>query len=141
MNFGAGGVEPLIRAINELPYNEKDYFLIKSKLIRELGLITDSGSVEGGGQWSRQIFERAKDTSTIQNAVFRALAKNKSRKAYALLKTLLVQDPPLFDNSTDYNYLFQDIGDSLALAKTLFPELLQMSTVDDYKEYIRSLLS
>jgi hypothetical protein len=138
-NFGKK--EPLIRAINELPYNEKDYFLIKSKLIRELGSITDSGSVEEVVNGLRQIFERAKDTSTIQNAVFRALAKNKSRKAYALLKTLFVQDPPLFDNSTDYNYLFQDIGDSLALAKTLFPELLQMSTVDDYKEYIRSLLS
>ena len=141
VNFGSGGVKLLIRAIQELAYNDKDYFQIKSKLIKVLGSISDSASEDEVVNGLKQIFEKAKDTSTIQNAVFRALAKNKSRKSYALLKTLLVQDPPLFDNSSDYNDLFQDMGDSLALAKTLFPELLQLSTVDDYKEYIRSLLS
>jgi hypothetical protein len=53
----------------------------------------------------------------------------------------LVQDPPVFDNGSDYNYLFQDLQDSLALARTLFPDLLQLATVDDYKFNIQSLLA
>jgi hypothetical protein len=88
-----------------------------------------------------RIYERAGDTSTIQNAVFKALAHHKTHAAYDLLKRLMVQDPPIFENSTDYTYLFQDLGDSLALARTLFPELLQLATVDDYKGNIQGLLS
>jgi hypothetical protein len=53
----------------------------------------------------------------------------------------MVQDPPIFENGTDYTYLFQDLGDSLALARTLFPDLLQLASVDDYKGNIQGLLS
>jgi hypothetical protein len=81
------------------------------------------------------------DTSSLQNAVFRALAHHRTREAYELLKTLLVQDPPVFDNESEYSYLFRDLGDSLALSKELFPELLQLGTVSDYKENIQSLMA
>ena len=53
----------------------------------------------------------------------------------------MIQDPPVFENASEYNYLFQDIDDSLLLAKSLFPELLQLSTIDDYKDNIHSLLT
>jgi hypothetical protein len=53
----------------------------------------------------------------------------------------MLQDPPIFENGTDYTYLFQDLGDSLALARALFPELLQLASVDDYKGNIQNLLS
>ncbi|HEX9511450.1 MAG TPA: TraB/GumN family protein [Puia sp.] len=139
--FGAAGVPALLRAINGLSYNEKDYFNTKTRLINELGYISDStaiGKVVGG---LKNIYEKAGDTSTFQNAVLKALAHQKTRPGYDLLKTLLVQDPPIFENNSDYNYLFQDLEDSLPLARTLFPDLLQLSTVDDYKDNILSLLS
>jgi len=139
--FGAAGVSYLLQAINNLPYNGKDYFETKIKLINELGYINDSIAVAPVVEGLRQIYERAGDTSTIQNAVFKALARHKTRAAYDLLKRLMVQDPPIFDNNTDYTYLFQDLGDSLALARTLFPGLLQLASVDDYKGNIQSLLS
>jgi uncharacterized protein YbaP (TraB family) len=141
INFGPQGVPQLLNAIRALPYNDRDYFMTKTKLINELGFINDSTVVTQVVRGLKEIYERAKDTSTIQNAVMISLARNKTREAYALLKTLLIQDPPVFDNASDYNYLFQDIGDSLTLARTLFPELLQLSSVDDYKENIRSLLT
>lgn len=139
--FGTAGVPALLNAINTLPYNDKDYFNTKTRLINELGYINDSaaiGKVVGG---LKNIYEKAGDTSTFQNAVLKALAHHKTRSAYDLLKTLLVQDPPIFDNNSDYNYLFRDLGDSLALARTLFPDLLKLSTVDDYKDNLLSLLS
>src|SRR5579863_3516415 len=139
--FGPAGVPYLLQAIENLPYNGKDYFETKTKLINELGYINDSIAVGPVVEGLRQIYQRAGDTSTIQNAVFKALAHHKTRAAYDLLKRLMVQDPPIFENSTDFTYLFQDLGDSLNLARTLFPDLLRLATVDDYKGNVQNLLA
>lgn len=139
--FGPAGVPLLLAAINSLPYNDKDYFATKTKLINELGFIDDSIAIPGVVAGLKNIYEKAGDTSLIQNAVLKALAHQKTAPAYALLGELMSQDPPVFDNNSDYNYLFHDIGDSLALARLLFPGLLQLATIDDYKSNIQSLLA
>ncbi|HXB43724.1 MAG TPA: TraB/GumN family protein [Puia sp.] len=139
--FGASGLHGLLQAVQALPYNDKDYFTTKTKLINELGYINDSTVLQEVVEGLKTIYEEASDTGTFQNAVLKALAKNKTKESYQLLKNLLLQDPPVFDNPSDYNYLFQDIGDSLLLARSLFPELLQLSTVDDYKDNVHSLLT
>jgi uncharacterized protein YbaP (TraB family) len=139
--FGSGGLPYLLKAIHHLPYNGKDYFETKTRLINELGYIDDSATVTAVVAGLKEIYERAGDTSTFQNVVFKALARHKTTPAYRLLRELLVQDPPVFDNSSDYMSLFQDLRDSLALARTLFPDLLQLATVDDYKFNIQSLLA
>ncbi|HUB61575.1 MAG TPA: TraB/GumN family protein [Puia sp.] len=139
--FGPAGVPALLQAINTLPYNGKDYFETKTRLINELGYINDPIATGPVVEGLRRIYERAGDTSTIQNAVFKALAHHKTRAAYDLLRRLMIQDPPIFENNTDYTYLFQDLGDSLALARTLFPDLLQLASVDDYKGNIQTLLA
>ena len=139
--FGSGGRERLLQAIQTLPYNDRDYFIVKTKLINELGYISDSFisyEVAGG---LKKIYEKAGDTSTFQNAALKALAKNKTKASYAVLKNLLLIDPPVFENPSDYNYLFEDIGDSLLLARSLFPELLQLYGTEDYKNNVRSLLT
>lgn len=139
--FGPAGVPFLLKAINGLPYNGKDYFDTKTRLINELGYIDDPATVKEVVDGLRSIYEKVGDTSTFQNAILKALAHQKTQPAYDLLKVLMVQDPPVFDNASDYNSLFQDLGDSLSLARTLFPGLLQLATVDDYKENIQSLLA
>lgn len=138
--FGPEGTPALLRAIETLPYNDKDYFTIKTRLINELGFISDSVSIKQVVNGLKNIFDRSGDTSTIQNAVFKALARNRTRESYSLLNTLLIQDPPVFESPSEYTYLFQDLQDSLQLARSLFPGLLRLSSVDDYKENIRSLL-
>lgn len=139
--FGSGGLPLLLKAIRTLPYNGKDYFETKTKLINELGYIDDSATIRQVVDGLKDIYERAGDTSTFQNAVFKALSKHKTLPAYELLRTLLIQDPPIFDNGSDYSFLFQNMRDTLSLAKTLFPDLLQMATVDDYKSSVQSLLA
>jgi len=139
--FGSKGVSDLLLAIRTLPYNDKDYFDTKTKLINELGYISDKEIIQKVVAGLKDIYEAAGDTSTIQNAVIKTLSENKTRESYELLKTLLVQDPPVFNNPSDYSYLFQNLEDSLNLARVLFPDLLQLYSVDDYKENIRSLLT
>jgi uncharacterized protein YbaP (TraB family) len=139
--FGGAGVPGLLRAIGSLAYNEKDYFTIKTKLINELGYIHDPWAIKEAVGGLKAIYEKAADTSIFQNAALKALAHQKTRAAYDVLKVLLLQDPPVFDDASDYSYLFQDLGDSLALARTLFPGLMQLASVDDYRDNIRSLLT
>ncbi len=139
--FGPAGVPFLLKAINSLRAEDKEYFSTKTKLINELGYIHDSAVTNEIVTGLKRIYERAGDTSIFQHAVLKALARQGSQQGYDLLKVLLVQDPPIFDESSEYGLLFKNLGDSLALARSLFPDLLQLAAVDDYKDNIRSLLA
>jgi uncharacterized protein YbaP (TraB family) len=139
INYGERGVQLLIDAIGKLNRSDKDYFDTKTKLIAELGYIRDT-TKPVVTEALRNIYRQAMDTSLFQNEVFLALSKHKTASSYALLKELLVQDPPVFDNSYTYGTLFSYLDDSLALAKQMFPEILQLSSLNDYKDRVTDLL-
>lgn len=136
--YGEKGVHKIIAAINLLKA-DKNYVENKTKLIAELGYIKDSSERVVAGLLNR-IYRQTADTSTFQNEVLKALARHKTTEAIQLFKTLVLQDPPLFDNSYDYTSLFNNLEDSLKLAATLYPDLLQLISVDDYKRPVQSLL-
>lgn len=137
--YGENGVPLIAAAIARLNITDKEYFDSKTKLIAELGYIKDS-TKPVVVKLLKRIYEQTADTSLFQNEVFRALARHKTKAAYALFKELIMQDPPVFSQSYDYSTLFSDLGDSLLLAKELFPEILQLSTLNDYKDDVFSLL-
>ncbi len=137
--FGEKGGPQIAAAIARLNITDKDYFDSKAKLIAELGYIKDTTKPVVVGLL-KKIFEQTADTSLFQNEVFKALARHKTKEAYRLLKELIMQDPPVFADSYDYSSLFAQLGDSLLLAKELFPELLQLSTLNNYKDDVISLL-
>jgi hypothetical protein len=56
------------------------------------------------------------------------------------VKEILIKDPPVFDNAQDYGRLFDLFEDSLALSKSLFPDVLQLASLEDYKPHVNSLL-
>ncbi|HWB25406.1 MAG TPA: TraB/GumN family protein [Chitinophagaceae bacterium] len=140
VNFGKAGLDRLVAAINGLTYADKDYFDLKSKLIEELGYIDDSTCVDKVVDALNTIYTKTADTSYFQNEVLTALARLKTKSAYALLKTFVMQDPPVFDDASDYNSFFEFFEDSLPLAKTLFPDILQLGTIEDYKAPVTNLL-
>ncbi len=137
--FGEAGVTKIITAINRLKSSDKDYYDTKAKLINELGYIKDTTKPIVVNEL-KKLYTKTSDTSLFQNKVITALAQHTTTDAYQLLKDLMLQDPPVFDNDYEYSSLFADMKDSLALAATLYPDLLQLATLDDYKEPVRSLL-
>ena len=137
--YGEKGVPKIEDAISRLNLTDKEYFDSKRKLIAELGFIKDTVKPVVV-KLLKKIFEQTADTSIFQNEVFNALAKHKTKEAYRLFKELIVQDPPIFADVYEYNSLFKNLEDSLLLAKELFPELLQLSTLSDYKDNVLSLL-
>ncbi|MEO7768945.1 MAG: hypothetical protein ABIS01_16055, partial [Ferruginibacter sp.] len=136
--YGEKGARKLVTAINALK-TDKDYVDSKTKLIAELGYIKDSTKKIVVGML-KKIYEQTSDTSIFQNEVLKALARHKSSEAIQLFKELVLQDPPVFENNYDYIGMFNNLGDSIELAATLYPQLLQLASVDDYKKPVLSLL-
>ncbi len=137
--YGEKGVPKIMEAINKLSSADKDYFETKAKLIAELGYIKDTAKpvvVE----YLKQLYKAVSDTGMFQNEVLEALARHKTSSATAAFKELMLQDPPVFDNDYDYKSLFEHFDDSLQLARTLFPDFLQLTTLADYKEPVNNLL-
>lgn len=139
--FGSKGIDRIMGAIDSLHYGDKDYFELKSKFIRELGYIDDSCCTEKIISNLQDIYNKTSDTAYFQNEVLEALARLTTKPSYTLLKNLLLQDPPVFEDEDDYQYLFDDISDSLKLARNLFPEILQLASIEDYKHPLNDLLS
>ncbi len=138
--FGPDGLPGIISAIDALHYGDKDYFELKSKFISELGYIDDSCCTGEVVKQLHDIYIKTSDTAYFQDEVLSSLANLTTQSSYTLLKTLLLQDPPVFDDEDDYNTLFENFEDSLKLAKDLFPDILQLATIEDYKEPVNNLL-
>ena len=137
--YGEKGVPQIIAALQKLTPADKDYFVTKTKLIAELGYINDSVKPVVVSHL-KKIYQQAGDTSIFQNEVIEALARHKSSNAIKLFKELVLQDPPVFDKEYAYTALFGNLQDSLALAATLYPEILQLTSLQDYKAPVTSLL-
>jgi len=140
ISFGAKGVDRLTAAIDRLTFADKDYFELKAKLIEQLGYIDDSTSLDKVITALNNIYVKTADTSYFQNEVVNALARLQTKKSYTLLKTMIMQDPPVFDDGQGYSSLFEFFEDSLELSKTLFPDILQLGTIEDYKSPVTNLL-
>lgn len=118
----------------------KDYLLTKTKFIQVVGAIKDSVNESERVNWLAGIYNTYADTGTYQNAAIRSLASTKTKKSYTTLKEILVQSPAIFDNTGDYLNLFRLLSDSLLLASQLYPDILQLTSFDDYKQPVINLL-
>ena len=137
--YGEKGVPKIMDVLQKITPDDKDYFATKVKLIAELGYINDSLKPVVVDNL-KKIYTQAGDTSIFQNVVIEALARHKTIGAIRLLKELILQDPPVFEKDYDYEALFSNLNDSLLLAATLYPEILQLTTLQDYKQPVISLL-
>lgn len=138
--YGVPGIPLIIDAMKRINISDKKYFEVKSRLIAELGYIKDSTS-DILVQDLKNIYEQTADTSLFQNEVIKSLVRLKTKSSYHLLKEILLKDPPVFENKYEYSNIFENLDDSLSLTANLFPELLRLTSLDDYKEDIIDLFA
>lgn len=140
VTFGKQDLPKMLAAMNNLSLKDKDYFETKESWIEAIGDIKDSTANPLIISTLKNIYESTADTSLFQAKVLRALVSRHSKEGYELFKQYILQDPPVSDNSYSYENNFWESEDSLDLLKTLFPDILQLTNLDDYKEKITSLL-
>lgn len=141
VSYSAENIDRIVSFINHLKYGEQDYFEMKQKFIAELGYIDDSCCKYKVVQALKNIYDKTADTAYFQNEVFKAFENLKTDSSYITLKKLLLQDPPLMNGYDDYSDFFDRLEDSLSLTRLLFPEILQLTTIEDYKEPVIDLLT
>ncbi|WP_118976146.1 TraB/GumN family protein [Taibaiella koreensis] len=138
--FGKEGYPQLLAALAKLNHREKDYYDMKTGIIAEIGAIGDSTIKPAITTQLKQIYLAAGDTTLFQNSVLKALAALATPAATDSFRNLILQDPPAFDESYEYAGLFGVYSDSLKLAARLFPGIMSLTAVEDFKAPVRELL-
>ncbi|MEX0287595.1 MAG: TraB/GumN family protein, partial [Flavobacteriaceae bacterium] len=110
---------------------------IQSYLIQRMGKLDDPRVVA----FFKDYYAKSYNNSGAQTKILQAIAKAKDENSVALLLQLMSQDLPLVSNTFEIQNIFRPFGDSLALAKKLYPEILDYSGITEYKSPIFSLLS
>ena len=139
--FGPEGYPKIVEAISRLKPGTAEYYTLKPKFIRELGYLSDSTNDTRVLATLKAIYKRSGDTSWIQNEVLTAMQHLRTKEATTAFRELLVQDPPVFDNASDYTGIFSTYEDTLQLGAQLFPDVLQLASIADFKPAVISLLA
>jgi uncharacterized protein YbaP (TraB family) len=152
---------PDLRSVAEkLNWDTKNYLETKKFIIRQVARWNDPKNVP----FLRSLYKKAGDTVELQNVILTALLEMETRESFKAFKDLILEEPPIIDddpysssappvifstgrNYPDYSRSHEDydpwspLYDSLSLTKTLFPEILQLLNIDDYKQQVMRLAS
>jgi uncharacterized protein YbaP (TraB family) len=157
--FDSADLPQAKKAIAQLNWNSKKYLETKRKWIGILGSFKDAATTA----YLSELYIAAKDTSDLQNTVLDALLKQKTSYSFETFRSLLLKDPPGLvstgNNSTaDYSTMdFMEDGprrtnnrryyqkwstmyDSLQLAASIIPDMIDLVVIDDYKPLVTDIL-
>jgi uncharacterized protein YbaP (TraB family) len=140
---------PELRSVAErLNWDTKNYLETKKFIINQVARWDDPGNVI----FLRSLYKRSGDTTELQNVILNALLDMQTKESFKAFKELILEEPPIFEEENAYSYgrdyeenedydPWQPLYDSLALTKTMFPDLLQLLNIDDYKPQVMRLVS
>ncbi|MGB6150806.1 MAG: TraB/GumN family protein, partial [Pricia sp.] len=110
---------------------------LQSYLILQLGQLEDVDATK----FYKDFYAKSYNNSTAQAMVLQSVSQKRDEASAELLLELMATDLPLLSNTFHISYIFAPYRENLPLAKKLFPELLQYSTISEYKAPIFSLLA
>lgn len=110
---------------------------IQSYLILQLGQLKAVDATA----FYRGFYAKSYNNSTAQAMILQSISQQSDEASTELLLELMATDLPLLSNTFHISYIFAPYRENLSLAKKMFPELLQYSTISEYKAPIFSLLA
>lgn len=159
--FDSLDVSLLKTAIDSLNWKMKDYLVLKRYFIESLGRLKDSTITP----YLQKLYWKVKDTADWQSAILNALLNQRTKGAFLAFKDLVLQEPPIMDEDISYNRVFRmpamaidyatpvktrkkntyygrwaPLFDTLSLTKVIFPDILQLMNIDDYRNDVMNLL-
>ena len=108
----------------------------KQQIFREISYL-DSDEV---AKYLSELYVTHEDSTTLHLKILKALANTETSLSYKLLKKHLLENTPLTDDKWELNSLFYALNDSLELAATLFPDLLELNRYPEYEVKMYDLL-
>lgn len=165
VRFDSSDVTSFKNVIDTLSWRSKDYMELKQKFISRMDELKDTTLVD----YLKKLYVSAKDTADLQNTILYTLLNMQTTGSYTAFKDLIITEPPVVSESSastyaavDYtsviaatrsvtaktkarvtgggNGILNSAYDSLELTKVIFPDILQLINLDDYKEEVTNLL-
>jgi uncharacterized protein YbaP (TraB family) len=136
IDFNKKHIDSLKFYISQFPFREPQKS-IQSYLIQKLAEI--DGSRKMG--FYKGFYESSYNNSASQTKILQVIAKKKTSEAAQQLLDFMAIDLPLVSSSFEIYQIFKPFMDSLQLAKKLYPEILDYSSIEEYKSPIFSLLA
>lgn len=136
IHFDESHIEDIIKVYNTFEYSEKEEKYEREDIIVTLGNIDHPKAYA----FLNKVYEDNFFTSDIQFSVLKCLSFTESKEAYEALETHLLDNTPFTEKNNKLNF-FDNLYDSLELAKGYFPRMLELSQYPEYKPFIVELLS
>lgn len=127
----------LIRVIQGWNTSEKNYLDVKCDLIRELGMLKHPAVLP----FLRNAYAAANDTAALQHVILQSAVRQQTKEGYNLFKEMVMQEIPIFGANNNLHSITNVMEDSLELAAPLFPDLLKLTALADYKYAVYGLLA
>lgn len=134
--FNASSADALMRGIHSIPLCS-DYAAIREILLEKFSGIPSHYAID----FLQREYAEAGDTAQFQFAILQALGKMQCTDAVVVARRLLAEETPLSDESSDVYDAIGTFYDSLQISKLLFPQLLDLITIEEYKAEVYSLLA
>lgn len=112
---------------------------LKTRLIQRLGYI-DSADAQIV-PYLEKMYTKAGDTAYLQIEILKALAAQKTGLAFKSMKPILATEIPISDEKYEMENMLYALGDSLKLAKLVLPELIELTTINEYRKPAYALIS
>lgn len=134
-SFNNKSLPALMAAVDGIP-SSKVYADIKSMLLRKFANVKSPTALP----FLEKQYYAAGDTSQYQFAILKALGDMKRADATAMFKKLITNEPPLSDDMDDVYELFYPYYDTLQLTKLLYPDMLDLVIIPEYKHEVYTML-
>ncbi len=89
----------------------------------------------------QKLYNRFSDTAYMQIEIVKALAHQRSDKAFLALKPILANDIPISNNEYEMTEMLYAFYDSLKLTKTILPELIELTSIQEYRNTAYAMIS
>ncbi len=134
IKFGKQNSKAIVAVLKDFQF-KKEQLDIKSHLAEQLIEI----DLKNNLPFIKQLYYDSYSDPQTQAAILKGLLDSNKKDAYSLALELMERDLPLGDvGSIFYNYYGKD---SLELKASLFPKILQYSTIQEYKQPLYNLLT
>ncbi len=136
LHFSKTHTPLLIDALENYTFPE-DKLMIKNYL---LGALIENDTSKNVTWFIEKLYSKSYSDPNTQRLILNGLLQRRNKEAYTLFLNLMNKDLPLGTKTPSFSsYNFK--SDSLKIAKFLFPELLDFTSVEEYKAPIYGLLT
>lgn len=137
ITFEEDDVQKIVDVYKNYEFDEESERLDRENLIMSLGNVESQEAYD----FLASTFEENTFNSVIQFNVLKSYSYTETQEAYDAIKYYLMENTPITDQTRKLNF-FNNLYDSLELAKNYFPDLLEVGqSLPEYKPYLVELLA